>query len=104
MIYAVDDGQEPQGRDLRPYPETPEAKALGCRCSLVRNPDGKALLDQDGRLIYSLAKGCPIRNHNVVAEEYSSIIDRDGIIEADRGSDQEAPIRGFVEVGQSGRY
>ena len=51
-------------RDLRPFPETPEAKARGCQCRIVRNPYGTPVLGQDGRIIYSLTKGCPIPNHN----------------------------------------
>jgi hypothetical protein len=60
----VQHDQEPILRDLRPFPETPEAKARGCRCSLVRDPDGSPVLGQDGRLIYSFTKGCPIPNHD----------------------------------------
>jgi hypothetical protein len=51
-------------RDLQPFPETPEAKAQGCRCSVVRKPDGTPVLGQDGRSLYSMTKGCPILNHN----------------------------------------
>jgi hypothetical protein len=58
------DDHEPIGRDLRPYPETPEAKARGCQCRIVRDRDGAPELGQDGRIIYSFTKGCPIPNHN----------------------------------------
>ena len=55
--------QESIGRDLRPFPETSEARARGCRCRIAREPDGTPVLGQDGELIYSLTKGCQIPNH-----------------------------------------
>jgi hypothetical protein len=51
-------------RDLRPFPETPEAKAQGCRCSIVRRPDGTPVFGEVGEILYSITKGCPVPNHN----------------------------------------
>jgi hypothetical protein len=62
--HPVQHDQEPILRDLRPFPETPAAEARGCRCRLVRNRDGSPVFGQDGRLIYSFTKGCPIPNHD----------------------------------------
>jgi hypothetical protein len=44
-------------RDLRPFPETSEARARGCRCRLTRDPEGTPILEKNGQLIYSLTKG-----------------------------------------------
>ena len=43
-------------RDLYPLPGTPEAKALGCTCWV----DGTGA---DGKPVYVMPRGCPIRNH-----------------------------------------
>jgi hypothetical protein len=59
-----DEDWEPVVRDLRPYPETPEARARGCQCRIVRNLDGTPVLGEDARIICSLTKEFPIPNHN----------------------------------------
>lgn len=41
--------------DIHPLPGTPEAKARGCKCWVGKGADGKPL--------YAMTKGCPIRNH-----------------------------------------
>jgi hypothetical protein len=64
MADEQDENREPMVRDLRPFPESPEAKARGCLCKIVRNRDGKPELGQDGGITYSFTKGCPIPNHN----------------------------------------
>jgi hypothetical protein len=64
MTDEQDENAEPVVRDLRPFPETPEAKARGCLCRIARNRDGSPHLGNDGELIYSLTKGCPIPNHH----------------------------------------
>ena len=50
------DQQRPAFKDMHPLPGTPEAKALGCTCEVATGADGKPL--------YAMTKGCPIRNHN----------------------------------------
>jgi hypothetical protein len=50
-------GSGPALANLHPLPGTPEAIALGCKCSI----GPKAA---DGKQLYAFVKGCPIRNHN----------------------------------------
>jgi hypothetical protein len=52
------------GHDIRPYPETPEAVALGCKCSVARHRDGSPSLNADGGPLYAMTKGCPVPTHN----------------------------------------
>jgi hypothetical protein len=43
-------------RDIHPLPGTPEAKALGCTCSVGGT-------SANGEPLYAMTKGCPVRNH-----------------------------------------
>ncbi len=43
-------------RNIHPLPGTPEAKALGCTC-------GVAGVGSDGKPLFAMTKGCPVRNH-----------------------------------------
>jgi hypothetical protein len=56
--------EAPTVHDIRPFPETPEAIALGCKCSVARQRDGSPHLDASGNPLYAMTKGCPIPSHN----------------------------------------
>jgi hypothetical protein len=46
MTNDQDDDPIPIVRDLRPFPETSEARARGCRCRLARHPVGTPVLEK----------------------------------------------------------
>ena len=50
----------PPTHDLRPLPESREAKALGCTCSILRDRTGRTLRDRDGKPLYAMSEGCPV--------------------------------------------
>ena len=56
MTENSKDQQRPAITDLHPLPGTPEAIARGCICDVSTGADGKPL--------FAMKKGCPIRNHN----------------------------------------
>ncbi len=47
-------------RDMHPLPESYEAVARGCKCTIAKNADGTPILDQDGKRVYTIKKECPI--------------------------------------------
>jgi len=51
----------PTIRDLRPYPESRQAIAFGCTCSVARK-DGKPLLTKRGAQVYAIDLSCLIHN------------------------------------------
>jgi DNA replication protein DnaC len=56
------DNLVPTIRDLRPYPESQEARALGCYCSIARR-HGNALLTRNGSPIFAIERDCPVHDN-----------------------------------------
>jgi len=52
----------PTIRDLRPYPESDEAVALGCPCAVARRR-GKPLITRTGAPVFAIAEGCPVHDN-----------------------------------------
>ncbi len=52
----------PAVRDLHPLPETREAKAPGCRCTIARAADGAPRVDRYGQLTYVIERDCDIHS------------------------------------------
>jgi hypothetical protein len=50
----------PTLRDMYPLPESREAIEHGCKCTIAKNANGISILDQDGKQLYVIEKGCPI--------------------------------------------
>jgi hypothetical protein len=59
-VLAAAAERGPAVRDLHPLPETPEAKARGCRCTIVMDADGSPHVDRYGGLLYGIDRGCSI--------------------------------------------
>ena len=52
----------PTIRDLRPYPESPEALASGCYCAVARRR-GKPLLTRNGMPVFAIVPHCPVHDN-----------------------------------------
>lgn len=50
----------PALRGIHPLPESSEAIERGCNCSIAKKANGSLLLDQGGKPLYTIEKGCPI--------------------------------------------
>jgi len=53
-------GDDPVRLNLHPLPGTPEAIAHGCRCAPATKPDRSPRLDNNGKQLYRIEKGCPV--------------------------------------------
>ncbi|GEM_PF-733782 len=47
-------------RDTHPLPDSHEAIARGCKCTIAKKANGSPILDQNGNQLYVIEKGCPI--------------------------------------------
>lgn len=56
------DVRSPTRRDMHPLPESHEAIARGCKCTIAKKANGIPMLDQDGNQVYVIEKGCPIHS------------------------------------------
>jgi DNA replication protein DnaC len=52
----------PTIRDLRPYPESPEARACGCPCAIARRR-GKPLVTRSGMPVFAIEPRCPVHDN-----------------------------------------
>ena len=52
----------PTIRDMRPYPESPEARALGCCCEVARLR-GMPIFTRDGAQIFAIIRNCPVHDN-----------------------------------------
>ncbi len=48
--------------DMNPRPASDEAIARGCKCTIAKQEDGTPILDQNGKHLYVIEKGCPIHD------------------------------------------
>lgn len=47
---------------MHPLPESQEAIARGCICTIAKKANGTPIFDQDGKQVYAIEKGCPIHS------------------------------------------
>jgi hypothetical protein len=90
----------PTIRDLRPYPESREAKALGCHCEVARRR-GRRLFTRNGSPIFAIRHNCPV--HDDPTRELVIWDGSTGADSGDRTQQKLTQLRGILKQARSNR-